>query len=186
MSKAQRFLEQIDPLRDSLTAYCRRLVWSSEDLEDSLQETLAVAYRSFGAESGDFRARLFRIATWTCFNLNRRHRRANDVVEPRDEEAVFETLERECTYEEILHDPRAAFENIGDELARACSRLHQKERAILLLKTLAGLTCAEIAEVMDVPLGTAQGLLTRARRKMREHLLDTARSSGLPTNRRAP
>ena len=48
-----------------------------------------------------------------------------------------------------------------------------------MLKTVGRLTCAEIAATLEVPLGTAQGLLTRARMKMREYLSDFARSKGL-------
>jgi DNA-directed RNA polymerase specialized sigma24 family protein len=47
VSKARRFLERLDPLQGSLTAYCWRLLWFPGDLENALQETLAVAYRGF-------------------------------------------------------------------------------------------------------------------------------------------
>jgi RNA polymerase sigma-70 factor (ECF subfamily) len=161
-----------------LTAYCRRLLWSPDDLEDALQSTLATLYRGF-ARSGEGAdsARVFRVATWTCFNLNRRHRRSRAEVDPEEREpSAVDALEAECTYEEILADPRAAFDGLGDELAEACRRLNENERAILLLKALAGMTCAEIARAMDVPLGTAQGLLTRARQKLRAHLTECTRA----------
>lgn len=80
MTQARRFLEHMDPLRDPVTAFCRRLLWSSADLEDALQEVFAVAYRDFSAaDRRPFRPWIFRIATWTCFNFNRRHERRNTV-----------------------------------------------------------------------------------------------------------
>lgn len=180
MSRSRRFLQRIGPYQGPLSAYCSRLLWSPADLEDALQETLTVAFRDFcDPPEDELRAWVFRVATWTCFNLNRRHGRelpSGDA--PRVPQAVVDTLERECAYEEILADPAAAFESLGDELARACRRLTEKERAIFLLKSLGGLTCAEIARSLDLPLGTAQGLLTRARHKLREHLTDLARARG--------
>jgi RNA polymerase sigma-70 factor (ECF subfamily) len=195
VSKAHRFLERAEPLRDGLTAYCLRLLWFPGDLEDALQETLAVAYRDYVGDTegraGEFRTWIFRIATWTCFGLNRRRGRTpalDSALDPAVEDAggALEVLERECSYEEILANPAAAFDGLGDELARACRRLTEKERSILLLKTLGGLTCAEIATVLELPLGTAQGLLGRAHQKMRAHLADFARARGLPSPRSAP
>jgi len=196
VSKARRFLERLDPLQDSLTAYCLRLLWFPGDLEDALQETLAVAYRGFtDARASEFRLWIFRIATWTCFGLNRRRGRApatddeldiDEVGEKRSAGGAVEVLERECSYEEILSDPSAAFEGFGDELARACRRLTEKERSILLLKSLGGLTCPEIAALLEIPLGTAQGLLGRAHQKMRAHLADFARARGISSLGRSP
>ncbi len=188
MSKAARFLERVGPHRDTLTGYCRRLLWSEADLEDALQETLAVAYREFrDAERGGFRRWVLRIATWTCFNLNRRRRRtrAEELPDELVERDAVAALETELAYEQVLSDPAAAFEGFDDELAAACRALNENERAIFLLKSLGGLTCAEIAETLDVPLGTAQGLLTRARHKMRARLADFARARGLAAARRS-
>ena len=189
VSKARRFLKRLDPLRDPLTAYCLRLLWHPGDLEDALQETVAVAYREFNQEQeSEFRPWVFRIATWTCFGLNRRRGRAQaDGGEASDvPDGAVDVLERECSYEQILANPSAAFEGFDDELARACRRLTEKERSILLLKTLGGLTSSEIATLLQVPLGTAQGLLGRAHRKMREHLADFARARGFSSLRRLP
>jgi RNA polymerase sigma factor (sigma-70 family) len=110
----------------------------------------------------------------------------HELVERESEGGAVRVLERECSYEEILSDPSAAFEGFGDELARACRRLTEKERSILLLKSLGGLTCAEIAALLELPLGTVQGLLGRAHQKMREHLADFARARGISSLRRSP
>lgn len=188
MGKNRRFLGRLEPQQATLTAYCRRLLSSSSDLEDALQETLTVAYRRFvDLPDEDFRRWILRIATFVCFNANRRRRRGPVEEMPAEvpEDAVT-ALERECAYEDLLSDPSPAFEGFEDELARACRALPETERAVLLLKTLGGLTCAEIACALGVPLGTAQGSLTRARWKLRDRLVDFARARGYPTGRSAP
>ena len=182
MRKAKRFVQLVSPYRGALSAYCGRLLWSPGDLEDALQDVLTVAFRDLYKHRPDDDPRpwLFRIATLTCFQLNRQHGRAaaTDLSDELAGEAV-DVVEREWTYEALLEDPHAVFENLDEEIARALRRLNENERAILLLKTLGRLTCAEIAATLEVPLGTAQGLLTRARMKMREYLSDFARSKGL-------
>ncbi|MBI4566421.1 MAG: RNA polymerase sigma factor [Planctomycetes bacterium] len=177
------FLQRLTHQREGLTAYCQGLLWSAEDLEDVLQEIMLVAYRkrSETAPESDLRAWMFRIATLTCFNFNRRHARIQHADLSADwVEALEDALDREYTYEEILKDPAALLEKFDDEVARACRELNEKERAILLLKSVGGLSCAEIAKVMEIPLGTAQGLLTRARMKVRERLSERLRSRRHP------
>ena len=60
-----------------------------------------------------------------------------------------------------MRDPlaasRAVLDGCGDELLRACQCLTDKERAIILLRSIGELSCAEIADVLNVPLGTASG-----------------------------
>ena len=162
------------------------MLGSSSDLDDALQETLIAAYQGFAdVPEADFRRWILRIATWTCFNANRRRNRGRTTELPEEgPEDVTVTLERECTYQELLDDPALALEGFEDELTRALRGLREVERAVLLLKSLGGLTCAEIARVLDVPLGTAQGTLTRARWRLREHLIDYARARGFPTGER--
>jgi DNA-directed RNA polymerase specialized sigma24 family protein len=80
MSRAERFLRELDPLRRPIAATCQRLLWQPADLEDALQETLALAFRRFEEpRESAFRPWVFRIATWTCFGFNRRH---TPLVEP--------------------------------------------------------------------------------------------------------
>lgn len=179
MKHSKDLADGLNRLREGLTAYCARLLWSSGDLEDALQEILLTALKKHHEfEPGtDFRAWIYRIATLTCFGFNRRRKRERPAESaPEPAVTLEEELEREYTYEEILRDPTGILENFEDHVRRACLELNDNERAILLLKTVGGLTCAEIARTMDVPLGTAQGLLTRARMKVREKLSTWARA----------
>lgn len=185
MSQSKDLLQGLERHREALTVYCARLLWSQEDLQDALQELMLAACRNCAqfAPGTDFRSWIFRIATLTCFNFNRRHQRNDGTTPfPLDEISggIEQELEREYTYEEILRDPAAILGRLEDEVARACRDLTEKERAILLLKAVGSLTCSEIASVLGVPLGTAQGLLTRARMKMRERLSEYARRRGVP------
>jgi RNA polymerase sigma-70 factor (ECF subfamily) len=187
MGEKGHLIDRLDGVRDPLTAFCARLLWRGSEIEDALQETLLTAHRRFREFDGrDFRAWIFRIATLTCFNFNRRHARQEQGDGRRREPTLEEELEKEFTYDEILKNPAGVLDHFEDEIAKACSELPENERAILLLKSIGALSCSEIAKVLEIPLGTAQGLLTRARMKMRERLSEFATARGFPFARRMP
>lgn len=174
---AESFLSCVERWRDPLIAYCRHLLWNPSDLEDALQEMLITGHRKFARlEPGsDFRAWVFRIATLTCYSFNRRHRRRPNGALPSDAPA---REEHAFTSEEIIENPAAIVETFDEETARACRQLNENQRTILLLKAVGGLRCVEIADVLDVPLGTVQGLLTRGRMRMRDRLKPSPRAHG--------
>ena len=82
------FRELTDPYRRELQVHCYRILGSSQDAEDLVQETLLAAWRGFDAFEGrsSVRAWLYRIATNRCLNaLRDRARRPREVpamVEP--------------------------------------------------------------------------------------------------------
>jgi len=67
------------------------------------------------------------------------------------------------------------------EIARAVDGLPQDQRRVLLLVVLEGLTDREVAEVLDVPVGTVMSRLSRARQRLR--LLAHAAADGVPLGR---
>jgi DNA-directed RNA polymerase specialized sigma24 family protein len=122
------------------------------------------AFRQFDRRrpAWEFRPWVYRIATFTCFNFNRRHAASPKQLEPSLwSETIEEELQKEYTYEEILRSPSRVLEQFEPEIVMACRELNDNERAILLLRCVGGFSCAEIASIPKVLLGTSQGLLTR-------------------------
>lgn len=177
----ERFLAHLERVRGPLTAYVRSLLWRGDGLSDALQVILMTAFEKYAAfeEGTDFRAWVFRIATLQVFNLNRKHGREEPSI-PEGAEPVdpATALEREWTYEEILHDPDRLLDRMEDEVRAAVRRLPPNERAVLLLVSVGGFTSREAAEIMSIPHGSAMGYVGRARGRLREALAEYARTRG--------
>ncbi len=179
----KKFVELLNSLRVPMTNYCRHLLWHSEDIEDALQEIMATAYEKYPQfEPGtNFRAWMFRIATYTVFNINRKYKRESERFVPMDLEGAEDhsLLVQELSYQEILKDPDRVLAHVGDEILVALSDLSANERAVFLLRGLADLSYREIAGILDMPLGSVMGYLGRARGKLRRALTDYACQCGV-------
>jgi len=149
-----------------------RLTGSREAAEDFLQETFLRVVRNIGhyQHDGRFDAWLFRIAA----NLARDHARQSrrrGVPQPlddhdeqarlaaRDEPSPPDALEQAETHE---------------RLNSCLEALPAIDREILLLRHFSGLSFREIADMLDVPLGTALARAHRALKKLRAALQDEA------------
>ncbi|MGP3960965.1 RNA polymerase sigma factor [Nonomuraea sp. 3N208] len=135
--------------------------------DDLAAETFLVAFRkreSFDGARGQVRAWLYGIAT----NLVAQHRRS----EARRLQALQRTpVERLTdTGHEDLVAQRLAAAGVQGQLASALAVLSEADRDVLILTALAGLGYEEIAQALDIPLGTVGSRLNRARRKLRSAL----------------
>lgn len=137
--------------------------------EDIVAETFLVAFRrraSYDGNRTDARPWLYGIAT----NVIRRHRR--------DEVRALRALERtgvdpvmaESFAERV--DGRVSAAETSRVLAPALAGLNAGQRDVLLLTAWAELTVDQVAEVLDIPHGTARSRLNRARTKIRAALAD--------------
>ena len=184
---ADRFERAVAAVRGELLAYTRHLLWRKDDLPDALQAIMLTAYRRFSdfQPGSNFRAWIFRIATFEVFNFNRRSERERRRLVPlNDEESAAEELLAEIHYEELLSKPETLDRVLSAELAVALSRLGANERLVLLLRILGGFSTLETARMLDMPAGSVMGFLGRARRKLRLALARHAREQGWLTRGR--
>lgn len=88
----------------------------------------------------------------------------------------------------IIHHPAAPASQYGRlelrDLARSLACLGDEQREVILLVGLEGLSYAEVARVLDVPIGTVMSRLSRGRRQLRE--LMHARRMPEPVSKRKP
>ena len=162
MADRATFADQALRHMRSLRAAAARKTGNRADAEDLVQETYLRAYRGFGGyeEGTNLRAWLHRILTNTHINSFRARQR-------RPVEVALDPLEatsgRSAEDELIDRFP-------DDEVARAIELVPQPFRQTVLLADVAGFTYKEIAELIDVPIGTVTSRLHRGRMMLRQRL----------------
>ena len=158
----------------------RRLVYDRADMEDVLQAALTAAYaqRRRFEQDKSFRAWVSKFLVHEAANANRRRRSRIHRERILDEEpavqSVGDMVEAEMHWEEWVREPRRMLERLDEDLAEALGQVGANERLALLLKSVAELSSAEIATVMDAPKGTVLSWLHRARLGIRRHLVRSA------------
>jgi RNA polymerase sigma-70 factor (ECF subfamily) len=184
------FEELALPHLDLLLGFALRLTRNRADAEDLLQEALYRAYRGLdGFERGtNFKAWVFRILTNAFISRRRSAARAPVVVvlDAAAEQGVAEeaapadeALAREL--EDAATDWRRVYaEHVEDDVKRALDELPIEFRVPLLLSGLGGLRYQEIADVLNIPIGTVMSRLFRARQRLRRALREYALERGIP------
>ena len=152
-------------------ALVSRYVRGTQEVEDVVQDAFIKAYRAlprFRNESAFF-TWLYRIAVNTAKNhLVARSRRPHNVeldAEHTDARDVAEALTDG-------EDPEAALrrDELQEAVASAIAKLPKDLRFALTLREFDGLSYAEIAEIMECPVGTVRSRIFRARESVDQHI----------------
>jgi RNA polymerase sigma-70 factor, ECF subfamily len=177
----ERFEREAIPLLREMYAAAVRLTRNPTDAEDLLQETYLRAYRGFGGfeEGTNLRAWLYRILTNAFINTYRKRQREPQMVS--DDE-----LEEWYLYEKLGGEGAEAsaeaqvLESLPDEdVQNALADLPEQFRLAVLLADVEGFSYKEIAEILDIPIGTVMSRLHRGRRALEKRLWDVVRERGL-------
>ena len=153
---------------DRIHLLCRRLCRDRGDAEDATQNALIAIVR--GLERYDGRAEFstwsYRVATNACLDELRRRRRRPVAHET---DTVVALAQRG---EPARDDPSASAERAEDRsrIQAALDRLDESFRLPVVLRDLAELDYAEIAEVLQLPAGTVRSRISRGRRHLAELL----------------
>lgn len=134
------------------------------EAEDLVQDTLLRAYRGISGFDGRYpRAWLLTILRNTHINRNRRSR--PELL--RDPDAAVERLAALASGD---HADAVIEDEIDIEIVRALEQLDDRFRRVVELVDVDGLSYAEAAQVLDVPVGTVMSRLHRARSRIRDRL----------------
>lgn len=149
-------------------AICLRMCGDPDDARDAMQDAFITALRSLGSFRGESQLStwLHRVAVNASLDVLRRRSRRR--TEPIDEVAE-RASDAPGPDEEAVRAHRAA------EVGKALARLAPDHRAVVVLHDLQGLQYPEVAEALDVPVGTVKSRLHRARlelAKLLGHLKD--------------
>jgi RNA polymerase sigma-70 factor (TIGR02960 family) len=195
------FRELTDPYRRELQLHIYRIVGSTQDAEDLLQETLLGAWRGLDQFQGraSVRAWLYRIATNRSLDALRASRRRPEDL-PRMTEMPEPTRYGEAIW--LQPYPDVLSEDIPDHAPGPDARYEAKEaialafivglqhlppqqRAVLVLRDVLGFRAAEVAEMLETSVASVNSLLRRARAAFETRLPATGRERApLPNSRR--
>jgi RNA polymerase sigma-70 factor (ECF subfamily) len=181
----------LEPYRNELRLHCYRMLGSSHDVDDVLQEISLRAWRA-NETLGDrskVRAWLYRIATNVCLD-ELRHRRARhrpfEIVAASQGDPLRAAVDREAWIEPCpdswlegaSRDPSAAYDaNEATALAfvAAIQHLTPHQRATLLLRDVVGLSAEETATALEMKVDAVTSALFRARASAEMKLHDERR-----------
>jgi len=171
------------PHMDAVYRFALRLSGSRDAAEDLVQETFLRAYRSWDRYTPGTRCKSWLFTICRNVFLRQRERRQ------RHDEIVAESVERRPGPFGVVNpvwaaaaemDPEGEFFRsiVDDRIRRAIQDLPGDYRAAVLLSDVEGLTYQEIAEVLEIPVGTVKSRLFRGRRLLQKELYDYAVSEG--------
>ncbi len=183
MADQATFADQAMEYMDQLYSAARRMTRNSADAEDLVQETYLRAYRGFGnfKQGTNLRAWLFRILTNAFINSYRSKQRKPKSVDLAGVEDLY-------LHQRLGGDTKAALGASAEdvlmdqitesEIVDALESLPEEYRITVLLADVEGFAYKEIAEILDVPMGTVMSRLHRGRKTLQKRLLEFGKTRG--------
>jgi RNA polymerase sigma-70 factor, ECF subfamily len=175
MADRARFTDQTMDLMPSLYNAALRMTRNRADAEDLVQETYLRAYRGFDSfEDGtNLKAWLYRILTNTYINSYRAKKRRPEETELDEVEDLY--LYHRIGGLEAAMAGRSAEDELLDrfseaEVKEAVEDLPENFRMAVLLADVEGFSYKEIAEILDIPIGTVMSRLHRGRKALQKRL----------------
>ena len=161
-----------------------RMTRNRSDAEDLVQETFIKAWRSFVTyqQGTNLRAWLFRIMTNTYINKYNAQQRKPTETELDDVEELF-LYKRLGAVDQSQLSQSAEDQMLSlftdDEVKKALEELPDQFRIPVLMSDVEGFSYKEIAEILEIPLGTVMSRLHRGRKAMQKMLYEYAKERGL-------
>jgi RNA polymerase sigma-70 factor (ECF subfamily) len=183
MQPRASFEEEALPHLDAVYRFALRLAGAPDRAEDLTQETFLRAFRSWDQYTPGTRCKSWLFTICRNVFLRQRERRQ------RHDEIVQETTVRDAPGVEPVNplwasvtgsDPEGEFFGslVDETILDAVDGLQEEYRSAVVLSDVEGLSYAEIAELMDVPVGTVKSRLFRGRRQLQKALYDYAVEMG--------
>ena len=184
MADSRQFSSDAMEYMSSLYGAALRMTRNPADAEDLVQETYLKAFRAYGSfqEGTNLKAWLYRILTNTFINTYRARRRRPEQTELDEGEDLY--LFRRLGGLEAVAAGRSAEEEVLEhftesEVKEAVEMLPEQFRIAVLLADVEGFSYKEIAEILDVPIGTVMSRLHRGRKALEKALHEFGVARGL-------
>ena len=184
------FRAEVERLMDRLYGTALRLTRNPADAEDLVSEAVTRAWANFGrlADRRAFPKWLFRILANTFISDRRRARRepceAGTAADRAEPFSLFEKLHQPFLLWWGNPEQELIDKLLREDIERALDSLPADYRTVVILAEINGYSYAEIAALLEVPIGTVRSRLSRARSLLQRALWTQAQAAGLPTGTR--
>jgi RNA polymerase sigma-70 factor (ECF subfamily) len=165
----EAFVQIYEHFSPQIHRYVFRLIGNQEQADDVTQETFLKAFQSIHGISRDSNlgAWLYRIASNVCFDLMRRRKLITWMP-------ILEENDRSSEFTEDDFSPRVIESQL---VRRALGEMPPALAVCLVLRSVEGFSCEEIAEILKIPKGTVFSRLARARESFMEVYNRVARTT---------
>ncbi len=173
------FQREAIPHMNAVFNFALRMTGDEDDANDLVQETFMKAFRFFDKfEKGtNCKAWLFRILKNSYINDYRKAVREPNKVDYEDIQNFYENVKADEV--DSKHYEQDAFTNLlDDEITKVLTALPEDFRTVIILSDIEGFTYEEIADFVDIPVGTVRSRLHRARKMLYSQLYDYAKDRG--------
>lgn len=176
------FQEEALPQMDAVYRFALRLTGAPDAAEDLVQETYFRAFRAWEQYTPGTRAKswLFTICRNVFLRQRERQKRHEEILQENAAVPPVTSSENPLWSSTEALDPEGRFFDslVDEEIIEALDALAEEYRTAVVLSDLEGFSYQEIAEMMQVPVGTVKSRLFRGRRQLQRALYDYAVSEG--------
>ena len=177
------FIDEAIPHMDAVYRFALRLTGTQDGAEDLVQDTFFRAFRAWDQYTPGTRCKswLFTICRNVFLRQRERRQRHDEIVqETAQEDAASLSREAPVFAASKDSDPEGDFFNsiVDEEIIAAIDELPSEYKMAVVLSDLEGLSYNEIAEIMEIPVGTVKSRLFRGRRQLQKRLHEYAVEMG--------
>lgn len=175
----ENFETEMLPHMAALYNFALRMTGDRDDAKDLVQETYMKAYRFFDkySQGTNAKAWLFRIMKNSYINRYRKESKEPDKIDYDDVKDFYASVKDSTVDTNDLQEK--IFGNLfEDEVAEALQELPEDFRTVVILCDIEGYTYEEIADFIEIPIGTVRSRLHRGRKMLRSMLRDYALTRG--------
>ena len=177
------FIDEAIPHMDAVYRFALRLAGTQDGAEDLVQDTFFRAFRAWEQYTPGTRCKswLFTICRNVFLRQRERRQRHDEIVqESAQEDAASLSREAPVFAASKDSDPEGDFFKsiVDEEILEAIDALPDEYRMAVVLSDLEDLSYNEIAEVMEIPVGTVKSRLFRGRRQLQKRLHEYAVEMG--------
>ena len=150
-----------------------RMMNHSEDAMDISQEVFLKAYRSLSNfdERSAFSTWLYRITHNTCIDEIRKRKGKQTYSLEEDLESEDGSMQRQVADDGDTPEESLMRKEQKSEILRALDTLSEEHKAAIILRDVKGLSYEEIAEILELSLGTVKSRINRARNQLKTEIL---------------
>jgi RNA polymerase sigma-70 factor (ECF subfamily) len=180
---SENFAEGVVAQLDSLYRTALRMTNNQQEAEDLVQETMLKAFRfSHTYQPGtNLRAWLFRILNTSAINRYRRQAtHPTPVALPEGEDFYLYNQIKDLSGQELTQgaEDEVLGQYLDEDVYQALRDLPPNFRMAVILADIEGLSYKEIAEALQIPIGTVMSRISRARRQLQKSLWKYAKERG--------